>query len=162
MGKEVFRKQPGSRYTRLNSKYNQCKFGPFTAPRRKTMRPLKIVKSCALGAFMGMALMTPAANADETCQSPYMAKIVGQEEFVYVWTLGDKGIGDGSDKLVTIVVRPGSKTYGKVLNYVSVGGRHEAHHSGFSDDRRFLWAGGLDTSQIFVFDVASDPSSRNW
>jgi len=107
---------------------------------------------------MGMALMTPAANADETCQSPYMAKIVGQEEFVYVWTLGDKGIGDGSDKLVTIDVRPGSKTYGKVLNYVSVGGRHEAHHSGFSDDRRFLWAGGLDTSQIFVFGVASDPS----
>ena len=92
------------------------------------------------------------------CRPPYMAKIVGQEEFVYVWTLGDKGVGDGSDKLVTIDVRPGSKTYGTVLGHVSVGGRHEAHHSGFSDDRRFLWAGGLDTSQIFIFDVATDPS----
>ncbi|MCU7944213.1 MAG: selenium-binding protein, partial [Candidatus Thiodiazotropha sp. (ex Cardiolucina cf. quadrata)] len=34
------------------------------------------------------------ALADETCQSPYMAKIVGQEDFVYVWTLGVEGVGD--------------------------------------------------------------------
>jgi hypothetical protein len=26
------------------------------------------------------------------------------------------------------------------------------------DDRRYLWAGGLDTSQIFIFDVATDPA----
>ena len=38
---------------------------------------------------------------------------------------------------------------------VSVGGRHEAHHAGFTDDRRQLWAGGLDDSAIFVFDVAT-------
>ena len=25
--------------------------------------------------------------ADETCMSPYMAKITGQEDYVYVWTL---------------------------------------------------------------------------
>ena len=42
---------------------------------------------------------------------------------------------------------------------VSVGGRHEAHHAGFTDDRRHLWASGLDTSKIFIFDVASDPSA---
>ena len=34
------------------------------------------------------------ALADETCMSPYMAKIVGQEDFVYVWTLGEEGLGD--------------------------------------------------------------------
>jgi selenium-binding protein 1 len=39
-----------------------------------------------------------------------------------------------------------------------VGGRHEAHHGGFTDDRRFLWLGGLDTSMLFVFDVHTDPS----
>ena len=32
--------------------------------------------------------------ADETCMSPYMAKIVGQEDYVYVWTLGVEGLGD--------------------------------------------------------------------
>jgi selenium-binding protein 1 len=26
-----------------------------------------------------------------------MAKITGQEEFLYVWTLGMEGVGDGSD-----------------------------------------------------------------
>jgi selenium-binding protein 1 len=55
-------------------------------------------------------------------------------------------------------VRPGSKTYGKVIATVSVGGRNEAHHAGFTDDRRHLWASGLDTSRIFIFDVATDPA----
>jgi methanethiol oxidase len=102
--------------------------------------------------------VTPRAQADETCMSPYMAKITGQEDVVYVWTLGVEGVGDGSDKLVTVDARPTSPTYGKVLHAVSVGGRHEAHHAGFTDDRRYLWAGGLDTSQIFLFDVHSDPT----
>jgi selenium-binding protein 1 len=79
----------------------------------------------------------PDAGADETCMSPYMAKITGQEDFVYVWTLGVKGLGDGQDKLVTIDVRPGSTTYGKVIHTLSVGGRNEAHHSGLTDDRRY-------------------------
>jgi len=98
-----------------------------------------------------------AALADETCQSPYLPKIVGQEDFVYVWTVGVEGMGDGSDKLVTVAVNPASPDYGKVVASHSVGGRHEAHHGGFTDDRRQLWVGGLADSQIFVFDVASDP-----
>ena len=98
------------------------------------------------------------AGADETCMSPYMAKIVGQEDFVYVWTLGKEGVGDGQDKLVTIDVNPKSKNYGKVINTISVGGRNEAHHSGLTDDRRYLWASGLDTSRIFIFDIHTDPA----
>jgi selenium-binding protein 1 len=87
-----------------------------------------------------------------------MPKITGQEDFVYIWTLGEEGVGDGSDKLVTVDVRPTSDTYGQVIDAVSVGGRHEAHHFGFTGDRRYLWAGGLDTSQIFIFDIHSDPA----
>lgn len=113
----------------------------------------------AAALFSATMMSSPnTAMADETCQSPYMAKITGQEDFVYVWTLGIEGLGDGSDKLVTVDVRPDSKTYGKVINTLSVGGRHEAHHSGFTDDRRFLWAGGLDTSKLWLFDVHSDPA----
>ena len=65
-------------------------------------------------------------NADETCMSPYMAKIVGQEDFAYVWTLGVEGLGDEQDKLVTVDLRPASDTYGKVIHSLSVGGRGEA------------------------------------
>lgn len=97
------------------------------------------------------------AMADETCMSPYMAKIVGQEDYVYVWTLGVEGLGDEQDKLVTISVNPDSESYGKVVNVLSVGGRNEAHHSGLTDDRSYLFAGGLDSNKIFIFDVHSEP-----
>ncbi|MES2017928.1 MAG: selenium-binding protein SBP56-related protein [Pseudomonadota bacterium] len=105
-----------------------------------------------------LSFASPFALADETCNSPYMANLIkGQEDFVHVWTLGVAGVGDGSDKLVTIAVNPASKHYGKVIGKVSVGGRGEAHHMGFTDDRRYLWAGGLDDSKIYVFDVATNP-----
>jgi methanethiol oxidase len=106
--------------------------------------------------FLGI---TAVSYADETCNSPYISNLIkGQEDFVHVWTLGVPGLGDGSDKLVTIDANPKSKSYGKVVNSLSVGGRGEAHHMGFTDDRRFLWAGGLDDSKIYVFDVGTDPS----
>src|SRR5262245_20341200 len=98
------------------------------------------------------------ARADETCSSPYLTRIEGQEEFVYVWTLGVEGLGDGSDKLVVVDVKPGSSSYGKVIHSHSVGGRNEAHHGGFTDDRRQLWLSGLGTSKIFIFDVHSQPA----
>jgi selenium-binding protein 1 len=112
------------------------------------------------GLLLGIVLAVVAGQgrADETCQSPYLPKITGQEDFVYVWTLGIEGLGGGSDKLVTIGTNPARPDYGKVVSVEPVGGRHEAHHGGFTDDRRHLWVGGLDTSQIFVFDVAMDPA----
>lgn len=107
---------------------------------------------------IGAGAVAPVASyADETCMSPYMAKIVGQEDYVYVWTLGVEGLGDGQDKLVTIDVNPKSKAYGKIVDSVSVGGRNEAHHSGLTDDRKYLWAASLDTNKIFIFDVHTDP-----
>ena len=99
------------------------------------------------GALLLSSAMTLPVQADETCMSPYMAKIVGQEDYVYVWTLGVEGLGDGQDKLVTIDVNPKSEGYGKVIHSLSVGGRNEAHHSGLTDDRKYLWAGGLDTNK---------------
>lgn len=101
-------------------------------------------------------------RADETCSSPYLARIEGQEEFVYVWTLGVEGLGDGADKLVTVDVKPGSPTYGKVINSYSVEGRNEAHHGGFTDDRRQLWLAGLGTSRVFIFDVHTDPAKPRY
>ncbi len=116
------------------------------------------ILACAMALSVFSAGFPLSTSADETCQSPYMAKITGQEDFVYVWTLGVEGLGDGQDKLVTIDVNPNSSRYGKVVNTLSVGGRNEAHHSGFTDDRKYLWAGGLDTNKIFIFDVHSNPA----
>jgi selenium-binding protein 1 len=120
---------------------------------------MKLFKNTTLGLLAGLLIgASMSAHADETCMSPYMAKIVGQEDFVYVWTLGEEGLGDEQDKMVTIDVNPASPKYGKVINTLSVGGRNEAHHSGLTDDRRYLWAGGLDSNKIFIFDVHTDPA----
>jgi len=119
------------------------------------LRLRAMLRPVLLGAGF-LALPLPA-TADETCASPYMKKITGQEDYVYVWTLGVEGLGDAQDKLVTVDVNPKSEQYGKVVASLSVGGRNEAHHSDFTDDRQFLWAGGLDTSKIFIFDVHTDP-----
>src|SRR5437879_12208963 len=113
--------------------------------------------SLMVGAALA-ALLSGAspARADETCMSPYMPKITGQEDYVYVWTLGIEGVGDGSDKLVTIGANPADAThYGKVISSVSVGGRHEAHNAGFGDDRSHLWAGVLDDRLIWDLVVAA-------
>ncbi|MEL0162023.1 MAG: selenium-binding protein SBP56-related protein [Halieaceae bacterium] len=110
-------------------------------------------------ALVALTVLVQPTAADETCMSPYMAKIVGQEDYVYIWTLGLEGVGDGEDKLVTVDVNPESASYGTVIHSISMGGRNEAHHSGLTDDRRFLWASGLDTSKIFIFDVHSDPAA---
>jgi len=113
---------------------------------------------CVLGTLVA-ATLAGAALADETCNSPYTTRLIkGQEDYVHVWTLGVEGLGDGSDKLVTVDVNPKSKRYGKVVHTLSVGGRGEAHHMGFTDDRKYLWAGGLDDSRIHVFDIGTNPA----
>ena len=101
-----------------------------------------------LAGLLATLMITPAL-ADETCNSPFVKNLIkGQEDYVYVWTLGVDGVGDGFDKLVTIDVNPGSSKYGKVIDSISVGRRGEAHHMGFTEDRRYLWAGGLDDSCV--------------
>jgi selenium-binding protein 1 len=124
-----------------------------------------MMKSCVglacVAALISTAggIVAPPTRADETCLSPYTAALIkGQEAYLHVWTLGEKGLGDESDKLVTIGADPKSSNYGKVISSISVGGRGEAHHMGFTDDRKYLWAGRLDDSKIFIFDVGADPS----
>ena len=120
-------------------------------------RTRRFATACAFAVLCAAPLTSTIA--DETCNSPYTARLIkGQEQFLHVWTLGVKDMGDGSDKLVTVDSDPKSKTYGKVIHSLSVGGRGEAHHMGFTDDRRYLWAGRLDDNKIFVFDVGTDPA----
>ena len=69
------------------------------------MKLTALIRCLAVAAATTLAL---PAHADETCMSPYIAKIQGQEDYVYVWTLGVEGIGDEQDKLVTIDTNPGS------------------------------------------------------
>jgi selenium-binding protein 1 len=116
--------------------------------------------ACRLAAATSimLALLAGPAGADEPCQSPFMKKLAGQEDYIYVWTLGIPERDIKSDSLVTVGARPGTPEYGKVVSRLELGEITEAHHGGFTDDRRTLWLGGLDTSHIFLVDVATDPA----
>src|SRR5437764_12061255 len=107
----------------------------------------RMMRSGILAALWVALMCTVDAGpvrADETCNSPYTAKLIkGQEDFVYVWALGVEGLGDGSDKLVTVDAHPRAKSYGKVIASVSVGSRGEADQVGVTVDLRFMWADGL-------------------
>lgn len=120
---------------------------------------LPILKKIGFYSVAVFLILVPfSVQANETGLPHDMVKISGQEDFVYVWTLGAEGIGDEQDKLVTIDVNPSSPQYGKVVNHVSVGGRNEAHHMGLTFDRRYLWGATLDTSKIFIFDIHTNPA----
>ena len=70
-------------------------------------RSIGVTAFAAVLALAGAAFIP--AVADETCNSPYLSNLIkGQEDFLYVWTLGVPGQGDGSDKLVTLNVNPHS------------------------------------------------------
>src|SRR5678815_3371662 len=108
---------------------------------RRTVRSVRIIlAACAWLAGASIAL------AVETCMSAYMPKVTGQEDYVYVITLGMEGVGDGQDKLVTVGANPAKPSYGKVISSTSLGGQHEVHHGGFTDDRRYFWVGGVADS----------------
>ena len=97
----------------------------MTRTNRNILRDSIVVFASLL---VGCVIPLDVALADETCNSPYVTKLIkGQEDYVYVWALGVEGVGDGSDKLVTVDVHPKSKRYGKVIASVSVGTRGEGY-----------------------------------
>jgi selenium-binding protein 1 len=130
----------------------------MTQSRNTAFVLVRSLRSALAVTAAGVCLASSPSFADETSCSPFTPLIKGQEDLVYVWTLGVKGVGDGSDKLVTVDVNPASKSYGKIIHRLSVGGRGEVHHVGLSDDRRYLWGGALDSNKIYIFDIATNPA----
>jgi len=81
-----------------------------------------------------------------------------QQQYLYVWTTGVDGQGDGSDKLVTVDATRGSDRYGNVVHTLSVGGRGELVSFRLSEDGRRLLAARASDGRVFEFDVGSDPA----
>jgi selenium-binding protein 1 len=68
-----------------------------TMSRRTARSFLQRLGTAALMAGAAALAPVPIALADETCNSPFMSNLIkGQEDYVYVWTLGIEGLGNGS------------------------------------------------------------------
>jgi hypothetical protein len=81
-----------------------------------------------------------------------------QHQYLYVWTAGVDGQGDGSDKLVTVDATRKSDRYGKIVHTLSVGGRGELSGLALSADGRTLRAARAADGKVFEFDLGADPS----
>jgi len=98
------------------------------------------------------------AHADETANSPYISQLIkGQEDYVYVWTLGVEGLGDGPTSWSrSTSIRSRSAT-GKVSARSPPGPRRGAPHG--IHRRAPLPVGGRPVrNRIWVFDVGRNPA----
>lgn len=78
------------------------------------------------------------------------------EALLYAWTRDVDG--KDSDFLAVVDVRPGSPTYGKVVSTVSTGSAaNEAHHFGYTANADRIFAGGLFSNQLFIYDLKVNP-----
>jgi len=78
------------------------------------------------------------------------------ESLLYVWT-SDADQKD-PDFLTVLDANPTSSTYGKVVATVPTGSpANEAHHFGYTANADRIFAGGLFSNRLFVYDVATDP-----
>ena len=122
------------------------------------MKHFPHARKSAIAAALVLAF-AGAALADETCNSPYTTRLIkGQEDYVHVWTLGVGGrrrrLGQAGDDRrppeVEELRQGGAHALGRRT-------RRSAPH-GLHRRPPHLWAGGLDNTKIYVFDVGSNPA----
>src|SRR2546425_12403585 len=78
------------------------------------------------------------------------------ESLLYVWT--SDADGKDPDFLTVIDADPKSSTYATVIATAPTGSTaNEAHHFGYTADAGRIFAGGLFSNRLFIYDVKTDP-----
>ncbi len=78
------------------------------------------------------------------------------ESLLYVWT--SDADQKEPDFLTVVDADPKSPTYAKVIATAPTGSAaNEAHHFGYTADASRIFAGGLFSNRLFIYDVKTDP-----
>ena len=79
------------------------------------------------------------------------------ESLLYVWT--SDADAKQPDFLTVVDADPKSPGYGKILTTVPTGSTvdNEAHHFGYTVNADRIFAGGLVSNRLFIYDVKADP-----
>jgi selenium-binding protein 1 len=103
------------------------------------------------------AAVIPAPRGPEDESVFVRGLSAGQHESVlYVWT-SDADQKD-PDFLTTIDADPRSATYGTIIATTPTSApANEAHHFGYTVNADRIFAGGLFSNRLFIYDVATDP-----
>jgi methanethiol oxidase len=79
-----------------------------------------------------------------------------RESLLYVWTRD--ATGEGSDFLAVVDADPDSRTFGEIVGEAPTGSTdNEAHHFGYTADGSRIFAGGMFSNKLFIYDMARDP-----
>ncbi len=117
----------------------------------------KIAAVVMAGSLSLAAITAPeSARMDE---SPFIRSPLSsgeQESLLYVWTR-DADQAD-SDYLAVVDVAPTSPSFGQIIGTAPTGSaNNEAHHIGYNADATRIFAAGLFSNRIFIYDVATNP-----
>lgn len=108
------------------------------------------------GGYGDVANADPARLADD--QSPFVRLFEPgeRESLLYVWTRG--ATEGGQDMIAVLDVNPESSTFGEIVSTAPTGSAgNEAHHFGYSADGSRIFAGGIMSNRMFLYDIGSDP-----
>lgn len=115
----------------------------------------RIVSVAMLVGAIPTSTFGQAAPADD--QSPFIRidDRAERETILYVWTRDADG--DGSDFIAVVDVDPTSDAYGTIIAIAPTGSSgNEAHHFGYTADRSRIFAGGMFSNRLFLYDVETD------
>jgi selenium-binding protein 1 len=107
----------------------------------------------AVAATLGLTSVTPRHD-----ESVFVNGLGAheRESLLYVWTR-DADEQD-ADFISVVDADPGSATYGEIINTASAGALgSEAHHFGYTADAQRIFAGGMFSNQVFIYDLERDP-----
>ncbi len=117
------------------------------------MRYATLLLLCTLPAWIG-----PATSGPED-ESVFVKNLRPdqRESLLYVWT--SDADAKQPDFLTVVDADPKSPGYGKILTTVPTGSTvdNEAHHFGYTVNADRIFAGGLVSNRLFIYDVKTDP-----
>lgn len=121
---------------------------------------MKLKATATIGMALAASALTPLAPdySGPTDESVFVDGLDPNEHesILYIWTRDADG--QESDFLAVVDVDPASPSYGEILTTVPTGSAgNEAHHFGYTADADRIFAGGLFSNQLFIYDVESDP-----
>jgi selenium-binding protein 1 len=126
----------------------------------------RVSRRTALVAEVSISLLATAAGAVPLArptppdESPFVEGLRPDqpETLLYVWTRDADG--KDSDFLSVVDADPASETFGSIIATTPTGSaRNEAHHFGYTEDAGRIFAGGLFSNRLFIYDVETDPRS---
>jgi len=117
------------------------------------MRYATLLLLFTLPAWLGPA---PAGPEDESVFVKNL-RPDQHESLLYVWT--SDADAKQPDFLTVVDADPKSPGYGKILTTVPTGSTvdNEAHHLGYTVNADRIFAGGLVSNRLFIYDVKADP-----